>query len=270
LRLRPQGRPRVENADETLEVAQVRKMDLICQKLGLEPGHALLDIGCGWGSLAVHAAKHVGATALGVSIAQEQINFGLERAAKEGVADKVDLRVMDYRDLDKVNKKFDRISCVEMSEHVGIVKYAAFLQLVKSLLTDDGVFYLQIAGLRRAWQFEDLVWGVFMGTYIFPAADASMPLNWVINQLETAGFEVRSVDTIGIHYSHTIHAWYRNWLGNKDSVVEKYGEYWYRLWSMFLAWSTIIAKQGSSTCFQIVAHKNLNDFTRDRFVGARA
>eukprot|EP00475_Leptophrys_vorax_P026211 TRINITY_DN3685_c0_g1_i1.p1 TRINITY_DN3685_c0_g1~~TRINITY_DN3685_c0_g1_i1.p1 ORF type:complete len:443 (-),score=130.16 TRINITY_DN3685_c0_g1_i1:99-1427(-) len=255
--------------EDTLEEAQKRKLDLICEKLHLRDyaSPKMLDIGCGWGTLSCHAAKYFNATVKGISLAQEQVNFGLEQAKTMGVADRVDLQVMDYRLLPE--EKFDAISCVEMAEHVGIWKFQEFLDLVKARLTDEGLFYLQIAGLRRAWQFEDFVWGMFMGTYIFPAADASCPLGWVINMLESRKFEVRSSETVGIHYSWTIHRWYNNWISNKDAVVAKYGEWWFRLWVVFLGWSVIIAAQGSSTCYQIVAHKNLSEFDRTKFIGRR-
>jgi len=257
--------------DESLETAQKRKLDAICSKLELdrfdqnEQGK-MLDLGCGWGTLACHATSNHNVTCMGISLAKEQVQFGFDQAEKLKVREKVDLRVMDYRLLPET--QFDAISCVEMSEHVGVWKYADFLRLVKSRLKDDGLFFLQIAGLRRAWQFEDLIWGIFMGTYIFPAADASCPLGWVISQLEAAGFEIKSSETIGVHYGWTIKRWYNNWLQNRDLVVAKYGEWWYRLWCVFLAWSVIIANQGSSTCFQIVAHKNLSSFDRTRFIHA--
>jgi len=166
----------------------------------------------------------------------------------------------DYRDIPKT--KFNKITCLEMAEHVGIRRFPTFMNQVKDLLEDDGVFYLQIAGLRRFWQMEDLVWGLFMNKYIFPGADASLPLFWVCNQLEYAGFEVQAVDTVGVHYSRTIELWYQNWQKNRKPIEAKYGVRMYRLWNFFLAWSTIIARQGSATCFQITAHKNSNAFNR--------
>lgn len=143
-----------------------------------------------------------------------------------------------------------------MAEHVGIKNFQNFLLQVKGLLKDDGLFYLQIAGLRRTWQFEDLVWGIFMGQYIFPAADASCPLGFVTTQLERAGFEVHRVENCGVHYSLTIKAWYDNWMKNEDKVVKKYGQYWFRMWAIFLSWSAIIAAQGSSTVFMTTNHIN--------------
>lgn len=105
-----------------------------------------------------------------------------------------------------------------------------------------------------------------MAKYVFPGADASPPLNWVIEQLERAGFEVAHTDTIGVHYSATIYRWYLNWMKNKDEICEKYGVVWFRRWEVFLAWSTIIARQGSATCYQITCHKNRNAFDRNTFV----
>ena len=168
---------------------------------------------------------------------------------------------MDYRDIPK-GEKFDKITCLEMAEHVGVKNFQTFLLQIRELLQDDGMLYFQIAGLRRAWQWEDLIWGMFMGTYIFPAADSSCPLGFVVTQLERAGFEVHSVENTGVHYSLTINHWYQNWLKNKEAVVAKYGEWWYRLWVIFLGWSTIIASQGSSTVFMIAAHKNTSRFER--------
>jgi cyclopropane fatty-acyl-phospholipid synthase-like methyltransferase len=143
-----------------------------------------------------------------------------------------------------------------MAEHVGIRNFQKFLLQVRNMLEDDGIFYLQIAGLRRAWQYEDLVWGLFMSKYIFPGADASCPLGFVVSQLERAAFEVHRVENCGSHYAVTLEKWYQNWKRNEAAVVAKYGERWFRLWLMFLGWSAIIAAQGTSTVFMITATKN--------------
>ena len=153
-----------------------------------------------------------------------------------------------------------------MAEHVGVRKFQSFLVQVREMLEDNGVFFLQIAGLRQAWQWEDFIWGLFMDQYIFPGADASCPLNFVIFQLELAGFEVQGVETIGVHYSKTIHHWYNNWIQpeTQKEMIDRYGRT-AKIWNIFLAWSTIIARQGSSTCYQLVCHKNLNHFDRTKF-----
>jgi len=249
-----------EDEKESLEVAQRRKLDLVCQYTQMKKGDRHLDIGCGWGTLLVHAAKKYGTIGTGVTLAEEQSAYGLSQAKDAKVQDRITFITKDYRQIP--NEKWDKITCLEMAEHVGIKNFHTFLRQVYGLLTDDGIFYLQIAGLRRTWQYEDLVWGLFMGRYIFPGADASCPLGFVTNHLEKAGFEVHRVENCGVHYSLTIAHWYNNWKSNKTQIVAKYGEWWYRLWIVFLAWSVIIAAQGSSTVFMITATKNLKNDVR--------
>jgi len=264
----------ITNRDEreSLEKLQDNKLNLVCQKINLKEGEKLLDIGCGWGTLLAHSAKYFGANATGVTLAKEQTQFGLQRAQEWGVSDKVRILNHDYRDIPRPNEpngiKYNKVTCLEMAEHVGIRRFNQFLLQVSELLEDDGIFYLQIAGLRRPWQYEDLVWGLFMNKYVFPGADASMPLAWVVQQLEYAGFEVQSVDTIGVHYSATIERWYQNWMKpeNRQDIITKYGERAWREWEFFLAYSTIIARQGSATCYQLVCHKNLNKYDRASFI----
>ena len=246
-----------EDPNESLEAAQERKLDTVCRYVQMQPGDRHLDIGCGWGPLVTHAAKNYGTTSTGITLAKEQAEWAHERAKNNGVAERVNVIVDDYRNLPA--RKYDKITCLEMAEHVGIKNFQAFLLQVRSMLEDDGIFYLQIAGLRRPWHYEDLVWGLFMAKYIFPGADASCPLGFVVSQAERAGFEVHRVENCGVHYSLTIHKWYENWKANREAIVAKYGERWYRMWMMFLSWSVIIAGQGSSTVFMITLAKNIRN-----------
>jgi cyclopropane fatty-acyl-phospholipid synthase-like methyltransferase len=243
--------------NESLEDAQRRKLETVCKYVQMKPGDKHLDIGCGWGTLLVHAASQHGTLSTGITLAQEQADWGLRAAQQAGVADRVRVIVDDYRNLP--SEKFDKITCLEMAEHVGIKNFQKFLLQVRSMLKDDGIFYLQIAGLRRSWQYEDLVWGLFMAKYIFPGADASCPLGFVVSQAERAGFEVHRVENCGTHYAVTIHKWYENWKRNEQAIVAKYGQRWYRLWLMFLSWSIIIGGQGSSTVFMITLTKNIKN-----------
>jgi cyclopropane fatty-acyl-phospholipid synthase-like methyltransferase len=243
-----------QDPNDSLEDAQRRKLDMICKTLQMKPGDRHFDFGCGWGPLLVHAAKNYGTVGTGITLAKEQAAWARDLAEKEGVSDRVNVIVNDYRKIPAA--KYDKITCVEMAEHVGIKNFQKFLLQVRGMLEDDGAFYLQIAGLRRPWHYEDLVWGLFMGKYIFPAADASCPLAFVVSQAERAGFEVHRVENTGVHYGLTIHKWYENWKANEAAVVAKYGQRWYRLWMMFLGWSTLIAAQGSSTVFMITLTKN--------------
>lgn len=243
------------DVNESLEEGQRRKLETVCQYVQMSPGDRHLDIGCGWGTLLAHAAKEHGTHSTGITLAKEQAEWARATAEKAGVSDRVRIIVDDYRNLP--NEQYDKITCLEMAEHVGIRNFQQFLLQVRSMLKDDGIFYLQIAGLRREWQYEDLVWGLFMGKYIFPGADASCPLGFVVSQAERAGFEVHRVENCGVHYAATIRKWYANWNSNEAAIVEKYGQRWFRMWKMFLGWSAIIGGQGSSTVFMITLAKNI-------------
>ena len=238
---------------ETLEEAQDNKLNLVCNKLMVKPGHEVLDIGCGWGTLAMHAAKNFGANSTGVTISKNQTAFGNARISKAGLADKARIECLDYRDIPR--RQFDRISSLEMVEHVGVKNLNKFCQLMHDLLKDDGLFLLQFCGLRRGGgggvpviglRPEDLVWGLFMNKYIFPGADASLPLSDMVKALEKVGFEIHSAENVSIHYALTIKKWHDNWQKNRDAVVTAYGERWYRLWHLsFLGWSWRIGSQGN-------------------------
>jgi cyclopropane fatty-acyl-phospholipid synthase-like methyltransferase len=251
------------NREETLEELQDNKMRVVCEKIGLKKGDRMLDLGCGWGTLARFASSQYGAHVTGVTLAENQTAWGNANLDKDGIPESQSRIVCkDYRDVPLPEGGYNKITALEMSEHVGVRHFSTFLRQMYDMLDDNGTFLLQYSGIRKYWQYEDLNWGLFMNKYIFPGADASTPLGWTIDQMEGAGFEVVSVDTIGVHYSATLWRWYRNWIGNKDKVVEKYGMRWYRIWEYFLASSTIISRQGSATCFQIVLRKNLNAYHR--------
>jgi cyclopropane fatty-acyl-phospholipid synthase-like methyltransferase len=250
---------------ESLEQAQDNKMDLVCRKLQLRPGERLLDIGCGWGSLARYAAQHYGVDATGVTIAKNQAEYGNARIAEAGLQDRARVLCQDYRDID--SEAFDKIASLEMVEHVGVKNLRSFYERVCDLLVDDGLFFLQWTGLRRGLYPEDLIWGLFMNKYIFPGADASLAPAPMLAAMEKQGWETHSVENVSIHYAWTISRWLDNWEANREAVLANYGERWYRIWRFFLAWSTVIAEQGNAACFQVVSNKNLDRFDRSRWVG---
>ena len=252
--------------DQSLEQAQENKLNLLCQKVNLKKGDRFLDIGCGWGTLVRHAAKKFGAKSTGVTLSKEGAAWCRQKNAEEDLREKqCSILHCDYRLIPK-DMRFNAISAVEMAEHVGLANFQLFLKNIYGMLEDDGMYFMQVAGLRKGSNWQDTQWGLFMSRYIFPGADASTPLNWYVKQLEMAGFEVHSVENIGRHYSHTLKAWYFNYLKNCESkAMKKYPEALHRLWKIFLAWSVIAAGQGSATCYQIVSHKNRYAFPRDNF-----
>jgi len=188
--------------EETLEELQDNKLTIVCEKIELQDGERLLDIGCGWGT------------------GRNQTAWGNNGLRKAGITEEQSrILCMDYRDIPVPEGKYNKITCLEMAEHVGVRHFSTFLTQVYNMLDDDGIFFLQIAGLRKAWQFEDLIWGLYMNKYVFPGVD----------RLEGAGFEVKHVDTIGVHYSATLWRWYRNWMANREKVEAKYGNRWFRV-----------------------------------------
>jgi cyclopropane fatty-acyl-phospholipid synthase-like methyltransferase len=256
------------NTSETLEEAQRNKIDLVCKKIDLKKGEKHIDIGCGWGTFVRHAAQNYGSNSYGITIAKEQIDWGnkqLDLLPAE-VRERAKVELRDYRNIPS-DAKYNKITCLEMAEHVGIKNFQKFCKQLFNMLEDDGLLYIQMCGLRPRWQFEDLVWGLFMAKYIFPGADASLPAGWVQSQLEKAGFEIHTCEIVTYHYAMTIKRWYDSWVKNKDKIVSTYGDNAWRLYYLFLGWSVCIALQGTSACHQIVAHKNLNSFNRGQFVG---
>jgi len=267
-----------DRVDEPLEAAQERKIRRVGDRLQLKRGDRLLDIGCGWGTLALTLAADRGVDATGVTLSSKQAQFGTARIQERKLADRARILTLDYRDIPAT--RFDKISCLEMAEHVGVRNFQRFLRQVSGLLEDDGLFFLQIVALRRPpealvvrndrggyWNAADFTWAMFMSKYIFPGADASLPLSFVATQFEKAGFEIRGVENVNVHYGMTILRWYRNWERNREKVIAAYGERWYRLWHLFLAWSVFTGEQGRGDCMQIVAHKSRPSFDRARFVG---
>merc|ERR1719240_2614347 len=193
-------------------------------------------------------------------MASDQQSYARRMSAKLGNSN-VNISKVNFFDLDVPDKHFDAISSVEMAEHVGMKNYHSFLRKVHHMLADDGTFYLQVAGLPRGYaegynHYEDLVWGMFMDEHVFPGADASCPMGWVVTHLEQAGFEIQSVYNMGNHYSRTLHHWLQVWEAKKTEVVKAYGERSWRRWRVFLAWSVRTARRGGSTVKFITATKS--------------
>jgi sphingolipid C9-methyltransferase len=177
--------------EETLEQLQDNKLAIVCEKIELKPGETVLDIGCGWGTFCKFASVNYGASATGVTLGRNQTAWGNEWLRRVGIPESQSkILCMDYRDIPQ--KKYDKITCLEMAEHVGIFKITKFLRQCSELLEDDGIMLLQVAGIRQHWQYEDLVWGLFMTRYVFPGADASTPLSYYVGFCEKAGFEVKA------------------------------------------------------------------------------
>ncbi|MBD3730294.1 MAG: class I SAM-dependent methyltransferase [Sphingomonadales bacterium] len=232
----------------SLEQAQLDKKAHIAAKMYLKPGMKVLDIGCGWGGLAMYLHKHYGCEVLGVALAPDQIAFCKERAAAEGVADKVKFKLMDYRD---VEGQFDRISSVGLLEHVGTVHYPQFFQHTARLLKPDGVMFSHCCGRAGPPGHTD----AWTRKYIFPGGYIPA-LSELVTQSEKAGWQVMDVEAMRFHYSHTLEEWYNRTVLHKDEIVELYDETFYRMWLFYLAGAEQSFRHGGMVNWQLVYVKD--------------
>ncbi|MFF4984610.1 class I SAM-dependent methyltransferase [Streptomyces sp. NPDC001046] len=218
--------------DSTLEQAQHDKLELVCRKLGLKPGRRLLDVGCGWGSMAVHAAREHGASVVGVTLSQEQAAYARKRVAGEGLTDKVEIRVQDYRDVR--DGPYDAISSIGMAEHVGADRYLEYAADLYDLLAPGGrLLNHQIA---RRPQRDESAYSVdsFIDSYVFPDGELQ-PLGVTVTQLERAGFEVRDVESIREHYALTLRRWVARLEADWQRAVRLGGPGRARVWRLYMA-----------------------------------
>jgi cyclopropane-fatty-acyl-phospholipid synthase len=213
---------------ETLEAAQEEKLETVCRKLGLEEGERVLDVGCGWGSFPLWAATRHGARVLGITLSPPQAERARERAAAAGVADRVEIRVMDYRDL--AGERFDAIASIGMVEHVGAAQIDVYARTLAGLLKPGGrLLNHGIARLRHT----DPAAGPFSERYVFPDAEP-LHLSRVLLALERAGFVSRHVEELGADYAETLRHWARRLDANLDEAVRLAGPERVRVWRLYL------------------------------------
>lgn len=225
--------------------AQRDKLDLICRQLGLTEGMRLLDVGCGWGSLLLHAAEHHGVHATGVTLSARQAEFVRAAAARRGLADRITVHTADYR---QVNGRFDAVASVEMGEHVGEANYPAYCRVLHDALLPGGRLLLQ----QLSHGETDADGGAFMRAYIAP--DMTMrPLHRTLGHMERAGFEVRHVIPLREHYVRTIDAWSQRLDEVWDEVVHRYGARRARIWRLYLAGSSLAFEDNRMGVHQITA-----------------
>jgi len=235
----------------TLEGAQQSKLDLVCRKLGLHErsGVRLLDVGCGWGSMALHAASRYGATVVGVTLSSAQADHARLRIKEAGLDDRVQIRVQDYRDLR--GERFDAISSIGMFEHVGTERTGEYFTTLYSLLSDTGRLLnhaiSSIGGSRMGRNS-------FIGRYVFPDGEL-IDVSQVVAAMERAGFEVRDVESLREHYTKTLQAWVRNLEANWNAAVAEVGVQRARVWHLYMAASAIGFDDGGISIHQVLAVK---------------
>lgn len=235
------------SADLSLAEAQRAKLDLICRKLHLRPGMRLLDVGCGWGSLSLHAAEHYGAQVLGVTISAQQHEFIGKRIAERGLTDRVEVRVQDYREV--AEEPFDAVSSIEMGEHVGEHNYPVYAGSLFQHLLPTGRLLLQQMSRRSDAAPGG---GPFIESYIAP--DMHMrPLSETLGFLERAGFEIRNVQALREHYVRTVDAWLQTFESHYAEAVAMVGEEMARVWRLYLVGGGLSFEEGRMGVDQILA-----------------
>ena len=222
-------------ADATLEEAQEEKFDLVCRKLGLERGMRLLDVGCGWGGLAIHAAKHYGVDVVAVTLSQQQASWGQESVEREGLGHLVQIRYQDYRDVPETG--FDRISSIGLTEHIGAHNYPAYFSFLKSRLNPTGRL-LNHCITRTDTRQRTTYKNGFINRYIFPDGEL-VPVGQLVAPMEDAGFEVRHEENLREHYALTLMHWSRNLDEHWDEAVAEVGLGKARVWKLYLAASRL-------------------------------
>ncbi|CAL9547562.1 class I SAM-dependent methyltransferase [Streptomyces sp. enrichment culture] len=236
--------------DGTLETAQRDKLELICAKLGLKEGQRLLDVGCGWGSMAIHAAREHGVSVVGVTLSQEQAAYARKRVADAGLTDRVEIRVQDYRDV--VDGPYDAISSIGMAEHVGAERYLEYARQLYALLKPGGrLLNHQIA---RRPQRDESAYEVdeFIDAYVFPDGELA-PVGTTVTQLERAGFEVRDVESIREHYARTLRRWVANLEDDWDRAVRLTSPGRARVWRLYMAASALAFERNRIGVNQVLA-----------------
>jgi cyclopropane-fatty-acyl-phospholipid synthase len=246
--------------DQTIEQAQANKKRHIAAKLLLAPGQHVLDIGCGWGGLALYLAKECGVSVTGLTLSTEQLRVAERRAAAAGLSDRVRFELRDYRE---TNGRYDRIVSVGMFEHVGVVHYPAFFAKVKELLADDGVALLHSIG-RQDGPASTNPW---LRKYIFPGG-YSPAMSEVVPVVERSGLWITDIEILRLHYAETLRAWRTRFNANRERIRALYDERFCRMWEFYLAGSEMAFRHQGHLNFQMQFAKKIDavPLTRDYMV----
>ncbi|WP_160666096.1 class I SAM-dependent methyltransferase [Pseudarthrobacter sp. ATCC 49987] len=239
-----------EDEDTGLEAAQDAKLGLVCRKLGLKPGMRVLDVGCGWGSFALHAAKNYGVDVVGVTLSGEQAAMAAKRVAEAGLTDRVVIRVQDYRDVD--DGPFDAISSIGMSEHVGREPMPGYVAKLQGLLRPGGRLLNHAISWNAGPTAPDP--DSFIPRYVFPDGEM-LPLAEMVGALESGGLEVLDVEALRRHYALTLRAWVRNLEEHWNEAVQLAGEGRARVWRLYMAASALGFESGITGVNQILVQR---------------
>lgn len=238
---------------QSLAAAQRDKLDYLCRKLRLQPGQHLLDIGCGWGALAIHAARHYGVTVHGITLSEAQQQYAQQRVRTEGLEQQVQIELRDYRDLPE-QAKYDRVVSVGMFEHVGIKNFPIYFGTVKRVLKPGGLFLNHGITSETGWRNTPVT--RFINRYIFPDGELARTSD-VADAMEKAGFEILDVEGLRRHYAYTLRHWVQALEAKRDEAIRQTSEVTYRLWRLYMAGSAYYFDEGSIGVHQmLVGHQH--------------
>lgn len=247
-----------KSRDDDLDRAQENKLDYICRKLRLRSGERLLDIGCGWGGLVMHAARHYGARVLGITLSARQAELANERIRRAGLADVCRVEIRDYRDVEE-NGSYDKIVSVGMFEHVGESQLLNYIGRAWRLLKPGGVFLnhgiarAMAESKRKRLSFTKNV--SFIDAYVFPDYEL-LPISTTLRAAEMSGFEVRDVESLREHYALTLQHWVRRLEARKNEIKRIVNDVTYRVWRLYMAGSAYSFQTGELNLYQVLLAKS--------------
>jgi cyclopropane-fatty-acyl-phospholipid synthase len=238
--------------DGKLEQAQEDKLDHVCRKLELRPGETLLDIGCGWGGLAIWAAQHYGVRAHGVTLSRAQADYAAARIAREGLRDRCLVEYRDVRDLG-ADARYDKIGAIGVIEHVGIRNYPAFFGRVRAMLNDGGLYLNHGITHEFHWRFTSQT--EFLYRHVFPNGDLA-GLTATLTEMERARWEIVDVEGLRLHYARTCRQWVERLQARAEEARGLVGERVYRTWLLYLTCSAVAFENGSIGLYQVLLRKH--------------
>ncbi|GAA0980576.1 putative fatty acid methyltransferase [Nocardioides aquaticus] len=239
--------------DASLEQAQAEKYDLVCRKLGLQPGMRLLDVGCGWGGMVRHAARHYGVRALGVTLSREQAGWAKEAIDREGLGDLAEVRHSDYRDV--LEGDFDAVSSIGLTEHIGIRQYPAYFSFLRDRLRPEGRL-LNHCITRPHNRPEET--GAFIDRYVFPDGELTGS-GTIVGAMQDVGLEVAHEENLRHHYAMTLRDWNANLVEHWDEAVAEVGLGTARVWGLYMASSRIAFERNEIQLHQVLGVRTTDD-----------
>jgi|TARA_Y100000817_G_C16826400_1_gene531428 cyclopropane-fatty-acyl-phospholipid synthase len=244
------------NPNIGLDQAQKDKKEHIIKKLSINENMNVLDIGCGWGGMAIEIAKQTGAKVKGITLSENQFKTASERAQKEGLSDRVSFALQDYRN---ETDQYDRIVSVGMFEHVGVRYFGTYLKKVHDILKDNGVFLLHTIGQRG----KPTATSPWIRKYIFPGGYIPS-LSEIMKETQKLNINIADIEILRLHYAHTLSHWYKNVMENRDKIIKMFDMRFFRMWEFYLLASKYSFVNMGNVVFQIQISKNINNLPLTR------